>query len=147
MEASFLSVAPLCPAPPDTPEEGVREYRPIAIGQEPERLCALNSEEIELRCHTFLSVYLQSVTYGRNSTMGKELCDGEKPKDKKAPALNCYDEDFNLNLLSELDYLCLGHFNCTFVIPTVPLDPVCDGLSREVRIEYLCGKISQQPAL
>ena len=120
----------------------MREYRPIAIGQEPERMCALNSEEIELRCHTFLSVYLQSVTYGRNSSTGKELCDGEKPKDKKAPALNCYDEDFNLNLLTELDYLCLGQFNCSFTIPTVPLDPVCDGLSREVRIEYLCGKFT-----
>ena len=120
----------------------MREYRPIAIGQEPERMCALNSEEIELRCHTFLSVYLQRVTYGRNSSTGKELCDGEKPKDKKAPALNCYDEDFNLNLLTELDYLCLGQFNCSFTIPTVPLDPVCDGLSREVRIEYLCGKFT-----
>ena len=71
-------------------------------------MCALNSEEIELKCHTFLSVYIKSVTYGRNSTLGKELCDGEKPRDKKAPALSCYDENFNLNLLSDLDNVCLA---------------------------------------
>ena len=104
-------------------------------------MCALNSEEIELQCHTFLSVYIKSVTYGRNSTLGKELCDGEKPKDSKAPALSCYDEDFNWSLLSDLDTLCLGRFNCSYLIPTVPLDPVCDGISRELRVEYLCGEL------
>ena len=119
----------------------MKEYLPIAIGLQPEKMCALNSEEIELRCHTFLSIYIKSVTYGRNSTLGKELCDGEKPKDSKAPALSCYDEDFNWSLLSDLDTLCLGHFNCSYLIPTVPLDPVCDGISRELRVEYLCGEL------
>ena len=103
-------------------------------------MCALNTELVELKCHSFLSVYVKSVTYGRNSTKGKELCDGDKPKDSKAPAMSCYDEEFNLNLLLELDSLCLGNFNCSYTIPTVPLDPVCNGISREARIEYLCGK-------
>ena len=85
------------------------------------------------------ALFVTSVTYGRNSSLGKELCDGEKPKDNKSPALNCYKDDQNALMLSELQSACHHNFNCTYSILTVPLDPVCDGLRRETRIEYICG--------
>ena len=132
-------LAPLCPVPPDMKEEGVKEYLPIPIGLEPLKICALDSEDVTIQCPTFLKIFVTSVTYGRNSSLGKELCDGEKPKDNKSPALNCYKDDQNALMLSELQSACHHNFNCTYSILTVPLDPVCDGLRRETRIEYICG--------
>ena len=134
-------LAPLCPKPPESPADGVKEYLPLAIGQEPETACALNSEDLQLKCFSFLDIFVRSITYGRNATKGKELCDGDKPKDSKAAQLNCYNETFHQELLYELELACHANFNCSLTIPTVPLDPVCDGLKREARVEYICGKI------
>ena len=133
-------LAPLCPKPPDVKEEGVKDYLPIPIGLEPEKLCALDSEDLTIHCPSFLKIFVNSVTYGRNSTLGKDLCDGEKAKDSKAPAMNCYKDDQNADLLTTLQSACHHHYNCSVSIPTVPLDPVCDGMRREARVEYICGK-------
>ena len=89
---------------------------------------------------SFLNIFVNSVTYGRNSTLGKDLCDGEKAKDSKAPAMNCYKDDQNAVILTSLQTACHHHYNCSVSIPTVPLDPVCDGMRREARVEYICGK-------
>ena len=133
--------APLCPKPPDTPGEGKKDFYPKAIGLEPHKLCGVNSEDINIKCHSFLTIFIESFSYGRNSTKGKELCDGEKTRDSKAPVMNCYNETFELGVVSELKGLCHGDFTCSYNIPTVPLDPVCDGLKREARIEYSCGML------
>ena len=132
--------APLCPKSPEMPEEGKKEFFPKAIGLKPHNLCAINSEDVEIKCHSFLSIFIESFTYGRNSTKGKELCDGDKPRDSKAPAMNCYNETFEMEIIEDMKANCLGGFQCTYNIPTVPLDPVCDGLKREARIEFSCGK-------
>ena len=68
---SFFFAAPLCPKPPETTEEGVREYHPIPIPVDVEEECGLDSEELPLKCHSFLSIYIYNVTYGRGP--GKEL--------------------------------------------------------------------------
>ena len=146
METYFIIIsiqAPLCPKPPDTPEEGKRDFFPKAIGLEPHKLCAINSEDVEIKCHSFLSIFIENFSYGRNATNGKELCDGEKKKDSKAPAMNCFNETFEMEVITELEDLCHGEFQCTYTIPTVPLDPICDGMKREARIEFSCGKSFQ----
>ena len=42
-------------------------------------------------------------------------------------------------LLQEIAASCHGSYNCTHFVPTVPLGTCGDQLSREVKIEYLCG--------
>ena len=58
----------------------------------------------------------------------------------KAAQLNCYNETFNQEILFELELACHANFNCSYTLPTVPLDPVCDGLKREARVQFICGK-------
>ena len=54
--------------------------------------------------------------------------------------MNCYNETFEMEVVGDLMSLCHGEFSCTYNILTVPLDPICDGLKREARIEFSCGK-------
>ena len=134
-------LAPLCPTPPKAPEEGVREHWPIPLAIEPTNLCYLDSEVAELKCHSFLRVFVKEVTYGRDSATAKKLCDGEKPNDfQSLGSGTCYNETFNGILMAEMNSNCLGTFNCTYEIPTVPLTTDCNGLRRETKIEYICGK-------
>ena len=136
-----MNSAPLCPKPPDTPTDGVAEYLPIPIPPEPNRICGLDSEDYTLTCNSFLTIYATKVTYGRNNTIDrKELCDGER-KDayNKQAAANCYNETYHAVLLQEIAASCHGSYNCTHFVPTVPLGTCGDQLSREVKIEYLCG--------
>ena len=76
----------------------------------------------------------------RMAASKKELCDGASPPDSKAAPLDCYDETINQELLTTARDLCRGHFNCSQEVPTLILSPACDGLKREYKIEYLCGK-------
>ena len=104
------------------------------------KTCITDSEDIILTCNSFLSVYVTYVTYGRNSSTAKVLCDGDKSPDLKSLGSGtCYDDDFNAHLLYNLAYECHGLYNCTYYVPTVPLTPNCDGLRREVRVEHICG--------
>ena len=57
--------------------------------------------------------------------------------------MNCFNETFEMEVITELEDLCHGEFQCTYTIPTVPLDPICDGMKREARIEFSCGKSFQ----
>ena len=41
----FLFLAPLCPKPPDAPDEGIQEYLPIPIPIDPEEMCGLDDED------------------------------------------------------------------------------------------------------
>ena len=110
-------------------------------------MCAINSEDLEIKCHSFLSVFIESFSYGRNATKGKELCDGEKKRDSKAPAMNCFNETFEMEVVVELENICHGEYQCTYNIPTVPLDPICDGMKREARIEFSCGRFIERSRL
>ena len=104
-----------------------------------EKECGLDSEEIQLKCHSFLNIYIYNVTYGRGP--GKELCDGSKPQDSFQPTgdKNCYDETKDAEISIELKKECHGKFECAYSIPTKVLDDACDGMRRELRLEYICG--------
>ena len=128
----------MCPKPPDIPEDGVKEYHPIPIPIEPRKFCGVNEEDMNLRCHSFLNVYIKSFVYGRNFTHRKELCDGEKDDDANAPDKDCFDDAKSLQFLAKI--ACHGRRGCTGKIPSIPLDEVCNGLKREARVEYLCGR-------
>ena len=54
-------VGPICPAPPDAPDEGVKEYIPIAIPQETAKSCCMDDEDLTLKCPSFLSIYMRAV--------------------------------------------------------------------------------------
>ena len=132
--------APLCLKPPDAPEEGVQEYLPIPIPIEPEELCDLNDEDITLTCPTFLTIFINKVTYGRNP--GKDLCDGDKPKDTFKPAgdVSCFDDSKSEIVANALKSECHGEYTCTYTVPTLQIGEACSGMRREVKVETLCGK-------
>ena len=141
--------APLCPKPPDVPEEGIRDFEPKIFPQEIENSCGIEGENIEIKCHSFLSVYLKTITYGRNYTNEKKLCDGEKPDDSKA-----VDSETDYCLRSRKNWkkwksLCHEESSC--LIPVTAdmdsdwqsqfhFDAACNGLKRELRVEHICGK-------
>ena len=133
-------LAPKCPIPPTVPEDGVKEHVPLPIEIPPTKLCSVDAEIITLSCHSFLKVYVISVTYGRNSSSGKELCDGEKKDEKSLGSGTCYSDEYNQQLRREISLECHGKFNCSFNVPTLPLTEDCDTLKREIRVEYICGK-------
>ena len=134
--------APLCPKPPDVKDDGVREYVPIPIPPTPEITCALSSEDVELVCPSFLKMYITKLTYGRDASSEKVLCDGDKPNDLQKPHSDCFNETFNTELRDEIALECHGGYSCSVNIPTVPLNPACDGMKRETRIEHICVECS-----
>ena len=86
---------------------------------------------------------MTKVSYGRDSSTGREVCGGDKPNDfKSLGSGTCYDEAYNSQLLEEIASECHGTFNCTYYIPTTPLTQDCDGLRREVKINHTCGNNS-----
>ena len=130
----------MCPKPPEATEEGIREYHPIPIPMTPEKICAVNEDEINLKCHSFLSIYLTKVWYGRNQSSGRVICDGDKPDDNQSPNVDCFLETYNNELKEDISAACNTEFDCNFTIPTVPIISACDGMKREARVEYICGR-------
>ena len=118
----------------------MRLHHPTAFPVSSHHRCAVNADTLELSCPTFLSVFPLSLTYGRNVSLQKTLCDGEHADDDKAPFKSCYDEDVNRERLASLRAVCAGQSSCSQEVPTVLLDPSCDGLRREMRLEYTCGQ-------
>ena len=106
----------------------------------PEKICAVNEDEINLKCHSFLSIYLTKVWYGRNQSSGRVICDGDKPDDNQSPNVDCFLETYNNELKEDISAACNTEFYCNFTIPTVPIISACDGMIREARVEYICGR-------
>ena len=52
-------VGPICPDPPDAPDEGVKEYLPIPFPEETVKNCVLNDEDLSIKCSSFLSIYMR----------------------------------------------------------------------------------------
>ena len=134
--------APLCPKPPDVMADGVKEYLPIPIPLTLEKTCALSSEDVKLTCPSFLIMYITKLTYGRNRSSEKVLCDGDRPNDLQKPHSDCFNETFNTELKNQIALECHGGYSCSVSLPTVPLDPACDGMKREARIEHICVECS-----
>ena len=126
-----------CPKPPDAPEEGVKEFLPIAIPQDTVKNCLMDAEQLTLKCHSFMNIFIKNLTYGRDRLAQKLLCDGEK-KDNFAPVDSCFEDDVHQNLTELLRQQCHGHFECSLPVPTYVLTG-CDGMRRELKLEHLCG--------
>ena len=104
---------------------------------------------MKIKCHSFLSVYLKTITYGRNYTNEKKLCDGEKPDDSKG-----VDSETDYCLRSrknwtKLKNLCHGESSCMIPVsadmdatwkPEKQFGTACNGLKRELRVEHICGE-------
>ena len=133
-------LGPLCPKPPDTPDEGIKDHVPIPIKIDPEETCELNGEEVTLTCYSFLNIYISHVVYSRDK--GYELCNGTKPPDFAKPTndASCSDDNVNKQIKEELEYYCHADYSCTYSIPTLLIGANCDGMKRELRTKHHCGK-------
>ena len=87
-----------------------------------------------------MTIFINKVTYGRNP--GKDLCDGDKPKDTFKPAgdVSCFDDSKSEIVANALKAECHGEYTCTYKVPTLQIGDACSGMRREVKVETLCGK-------
>jgi len=76
----FLIPAPLCPTPPLPPTDGFVVNNPTIFGPEIGRVCGVNSQQAYIKCPSFLDIYIQSATIGRNPSSGTVLCNGTSGK-------------------------------------------------------------------
>ena len=136
--------APLCPKPPETPVEGLVDFQPIVFDQETVKSCAIEDKILDLKCHSFLKIYIPSSTFGRNynesSSVGKMLCDGAEQADGlAAQGPECIETS---SVLEEARRLCHGRSSCS--LPVTPdmasLGPTCSLLKKELRTEHICGR-------
>lgn len=134
-------LAPLCPTPPVTPEEGQKEFVPKVFELEPIESCAIDGETIDYKCHSFMNVYIPAASFGRNASNLKKLCDGEKPDDRSEATQNCLD---TVEVLQFARGSCHGQDSCSLAVsPTLAsLDASCDGLRREARVGHICGELT-----
>ena len=144
----FLVLAPLCPKPPDTPIEGVIDFEPIVFDQETVKSCAVENKILDLKCHSFLKIYIPATTFGRNynesSSVGKMLCDGAEQADGlAAQGPECLEDNL---VLHEARRLCHGRSSCS--VPVAPdmasLGQTCSLLKKELRTEHICGRFKKQ---
>jgi len=68
--------APLCPTPPLPPTDGSVVNNPKVIEPVIEEVCQVNSQQSNMKCPSFLSIYIQSATIGRDPAFGSILCNG-----------------------------------------------------------------------
>ena len=120
----LIFAAPKCPIPPDVPQDGVKEHVPLPIEIPPNKLCALDAETVTLSCHSFLRVYITSVTYGRNSSSGGSLCDGEK-SDKSLGQGSCYNDEYNKQLQNTYQQI-KSSWGDSFFITSQNVCMICD---------------------
>ena len=99
---------------------------------------------MEIKCHSFLSIYVRQGMYGRNYTNEKKLCDGEKPDDLKGVDS---EGDFCLRHLNwPARKSCHGESFCIVPVTgdmdkdwTDKFDLQCAPLKKELRVDYICG--------
>lgn len=133
--------APLCPKPPDVPLEGVIDFVPNIFEMEPESSCALVGETVTLKCHSFLSVYVQSTSFGRTGSNARELCDGGKDPDRVEPGKDCLEKE---DVLQQVRTLCHGKPGCSVPVEHTMADftgCMAADLKRELRTSHICGKL------
>lgn len=70
-------LGPLCNFPPNPPFEGTVENIPIIFLKEAEEACDIDGTVVNIKCPSFLNIYITSGYYGRlkDSTI---LCNGNK---------------------------------------------------------------------
>ena len=119
----------------------MREFAPNIFEIDPVKSCALVGESVELKCHTFLSVYVQTATFGRETAKKKKLCDGQKENDRGFPSTDCLETAETLKLVRRA---CQGKSECTVRADYLMADftdCMSDSLLRELRTNHICGKL------
>ena len=122
----------------------MREFAPNIFEIDPVKSCALVGESVELKCHTFLSVYVQTATFGRETANKKKLCDGQKENDRGFPSTDCLETAETLKLVRQA---CQGKSECTFRADYTMADftgCMSDSLLRELRTDHICGKLDMK---
>ena len=125
----------------------MRDFEPLVFDQEVEYSCAIEGETLTLQCHSFLTVYVQKASYGRDADNGgRNLCNGTKGEDSKevTAAQDCLDE---VGITAEVRKACQGRSSCSSSVPEdlASLGAACDGLKRELRTSHICGKLEYLP--
>lgn len=136
----FPFSAPLCPIPPDTPLEGFRDFVPKVHDMEAVKTCSLDGDTSNLECHTFQSVYVQTASFGREVVHEKELCDGDKEKDRGSPGGDCLEA---MEMLDLAQTLCHGRSSCNIYAEHSMVNftgCMANDLKRELRTNHICGK-------
>ena len=140
----ILLSAPLCPKPPDIPIEGVIDFEPIVFDQETVKSCAIENKILNLKCNSFLKIYIPSTTFGRSynesSSVGKMLCDGAEQADGlAAQGTDCIED---VSVVGQARLLCHGRSSCSVPVTSdmASLGPTCSLLKKELRTEHICGK-------
>ena len=97
-------------------------------------------ESLDLKCHSFLSVYIQSSSYGRTLANGQALCDGARPADRTSPGADCLESQ---QMLQHTRSLCHGQASCEVPVAGDMADftgCMLPELQRELRTNHICGK-------
>ena len=132
--------APLCPKPPDIPFEGVRDFVPNVFEVDPVKSCALVGETVRPKCHTFLTVYVQAASFGRQAINERELCYGQKEKDRGSPGGDCLE---TIEILKSARRECHGKYECSIQAEySIANFTGCmaNDLKRELKINHICGR-------
>ena len=119
----------------------MRDFVPNIFEFNPVKSCALVEESVELKCHTFLSVYVQTATFGRETANKRNLCDGQKESDRGFPSTDCLETAETLKLVRQK---CHGKYECTVRADYLMADftgCMPDSLLRELRTNHICGKL------
>ena len=120
----------------------MREFVPVVFELEPVESCALADETVSLTCHSFLTVYLQSASFGRTAKAGKELCDGARDEDRAKPDEDCLE---TRAVLQKGRDLCHGRSSCSLPVSADMADftgCMAADLKRELRTRHICGNTS-----
>jgi len=62
------------------PIEGTMKHNPAVFKITPETSCALDGDVIQIQCHSFLAIYVQSAYFGRYKDNVRNLCNKTKGK-------------------------------------------------------------------
>ena len=112
--------------------------------QEMVKSCAIENKILDLKCHSFLNIYIPSTTFGRSynesSSVGKMLCDGAEQADSQAAqGTDCIEDN---SVLEQARHLCHGRSSCSVSVTSdmASLGSTCSFLKKELRTEHICGK-------
>ena len=130
--------ATLCPDPPEPHLDGKRDWIPKVFEVENSSACTEAGKFLNLKCHSFYNIYVTAGTFGRLVNNKKKICNGDEQDDSQEPSSNCTDSQA---ILSHARDSCHGRSSCSVAVPPdfIDLHPDCDGLKREVNVEYVCG--------
>ena len=112
--------------------------------QETVKSCAIENKILDLKCNSFLKIYIPSTTFGRSynesSSVGKMLCDGAEQADGlAAQGTDCIED---VSVVGQARRLCHGRSSCSVPVTSdmASLGTTCTLLKKELRTEHICGE-------